>query len=89
MVKYLFVLFLVLLSGCSCYGEFEHISSIPDGNPFNDRPETSTDLIWTGIRIEGNSWYVDGAIGYETSSEFEGNNPHGRIVIGKEIKKWP
>jgi len=79
---------LLLLQGCTLYGELEHISSIPNGTPFNNLNETSTDIIWTGLKIEKNTWYVDGAVGYETSSEFEGRNPYGRIKIGKEIKTW-
>ena len=79
---------LLLLQGCTLYGELEHISSIPNGTPFNNLDETSTDIIWAGLKIENNTWYVDGAIGYETSSEFEGRNPYGRIKVGKEIKTW-
>ena len=82
------ILILLLLQGCTWYGEFEHISSIPNGTPFNNLDETSTDIVWTGLKIEKNTWYVDGALGYETSSEFEGRNPYGRIKIGKEIKTW-
>ena len=78
----------ILLQGCTWYGEFEHISSIPNGTPFNNLNETSTDIVWTGLKIEQNTWYVDGALGYETSSEFEGRNPYGRIKIGKELKTW-
>ena len=79
---------LVLLQGCTWYGEFEHLSSIPNGTPFNNLSETSTDIVWTGLKIEKNTWYVDCALGYETSSEFEGRNPYGRIKIGKELKTW-
>lgn len=84
----LILLALLLLSGCTWYGEVEHISSIPNGTPFNSLGETSTDIVWTGLKIENNTWYVDGAVGYETSSEFEGRNPYGRIKIGKEFKTW-
>ena len=70
---------LLLAQGCTLYGEFEHISSIPNGTPFNSRSETSTDLIWTGIEVEKNGWSADVAVGYETSSELEGRNPYGRI----------
>ena len=79
---------LILLQGCTWYGEFEHISSIPNGTPFNNLNETSTDIVCTGLKIEQNTWYVDGALGYETSSEFEGRNPYGRIKVGKELKTW-
>jgi hypothetical protein len=85
-VKLIFIL--ALLQGCTWYGEFEHISSIPNGTPFNDLNETSTDIVWTGLRVQQDTWYVDGALGYETSSEFEGRNPYGRIKIGKELKTW-
>ena len=44
---------LILLQGCTWYGEFEHISSIPNGTPFNDLNETSTDIVWTGLRVQG------------------------------------
>ena len=51
--------------------QFEHISSIPNGTPFNSnvKSKTSTDLIWTGIEVEKNGWSADVAVGYETSSE--------------------
>ena len=79
---------LLLLQGCTWYGEIEHISSIPNGTPFNNLEETSTDIIWTGLRIEKDTWYIDGAVGYERSSELEGRNPYGRIKIGKDIIQW-
>ena len=77
-----------LAQGCTWYGEFEHVSSIPNGNPFNDRQETSVDAVWTGIKVEKNGWYVDSAVGWDTSGEYEGRNPYGRFKVGKEIKKW-
>ena len=82
------LLAVLLLQSCTWYGEFEHISSIPNGTPFNTRAETSTDIIWTGVKLQKHSWYIDGAVGYETSSEFEGRNPYGRIKIGKDLKTW-
>jgi len=90
MIKKLTIgLSLVLLAqGCTWYGEFEHVSSIPNGNPFNDRQETSVDAVWTGIKVEKNGWYVDSAVGWDTSGEYEGRNPYGRFKVGKEIKKW-
>ena len=90
MIKKLTIgLSLVLLAqGCTWYGEFEHVSSIPNGNPFNDRKETSVDAIWTGIKVEKNGWYVDSAVGWDTSGEYEGRNPYGRFKVGKELKKW-
>lgn len=88
-MKLIFIFFaLLLVPGCTWYGEFEHISSIPNGTPFNSRAETSTDVIWTGVKVQKDSWYVDTAVGYETSSEFEGRNPYGRIKLGKEFKTW-
>lgn len=86
MIRFIFILF--LLQGCTWYGEVEHISSIPNGRPFNSLEETATDIVWTGLRVEKDAWYVDGAIGYDVSSELEGRNPHGRIRIGKDIKTW-
>jgi len=80
---------IVLLQGCTWYGEFEHVSSIPNGSPFNNREETSVDVLWTGIKVEKDGWYVDSAIGWDTSSEYQGRNPYGRFKVGKEIKKWP
>lgn len=82
------ILVLLFQSGCTWYGEFEHISSIPNGNPFNDRQETSADVLWTGIKAEKNGWYVDSAVGWDTSGEYEGRNPYGRFKVGKELKKW-
>tara|TARA_R110002050_G_scaffold167938_1_gene298993 strand:+ start:1053 stop:1328 length:276 start_codon:yes stop_codon:yes gene_type:complete len=89
MNKTLIILATVLLSqGCTWYGEFEHVSSIPNGNPFNNRQETSVDAVWTGIKAEKNGWYIDSAIGWDTSGEYEGRNPYGRFKAGKELKKW-
>lgn len=79
---------LIFLPACTWYGEFEHVSSIPNGSPFNNREETSVDALWTGIRVEKNGWYADGAVGVDTSSEYEGRNPYGRFKLGKDIKKW-
>ena len=84
----LIILSLLLVQGCTWYGEFEHISSIPNGTPFNSRNETSTDIIWTGIKVEENGWCADVAVGYETSSELDGRNPYGRIKISKDLKTW-
>ena len=79
----------VLLSqSCTWYGEFEHISSIPNGTPFNKKAETSVDALWTGIKVQKNDSYVDSAIGWDTSGEYEGRNPYGRFKIGKNLKKW-
>jgi len=82
------ILAAILLPGCTWYGEFEHVSSIPDGNPFNDRKETSVDALWTGIRAERDGWYVDGAVGVDISNDYEGSNPYGRFKLGKDIKTW-
>ena len=82
----------MLCSGCSStkilYAEVEHLSSIPNGNPFNNREETSVDAVWTGLRSEKNGWYVDAAIGIDTSGDFDGRNPYGKFKVGKEIKTW-
>lgn len=85
----LIILSLLLVQGCTWYGEFEHISSIPNGTPFNSLGETSTDIVWTGIEVEKNGWSADVAVGYETSSELEGRNPYGRIKVRKDLKTWP
>lgn len=77
-----------LISSCTWYAEIEHISSIPNGNPFNNREETSVDAVWTGLRAERDGWYIDAAIGVDTSGDFEGRNPYGKFKLGKEIKKW-
>ena len=82
------ILVALLLPGCTWYGEIEHVSSLPNGTPFNNRKETSVDALWTGIRIEKNGWYVDGAVGVDTSNEYEGRNPYGRAKLGKNIKTW-
>ena len=37
----------------------EHISSVFDGKPFNDRPELSTDFLYGGIRWKDDDWRVD------------------------------
>lgn len=79
---------MLLSQSCTWYGEFEHISSIPNGTPFNKRGETSVDAVWTGVKAEKNDWYIDSAIGWDTSGEYEGRNPYGRFKIGKNIKKW-
>lgn len=79
---------LIAMTGCTWYGEYEHISSIPNGTPFNDREETSADVIWTGIRAKKNGWYVDAAVGTETSNDLEGRDPFGRFIVGKELKTW-
>lgn len=92
-MRILVLVLFMLCSGCnttgSLYGEVEHISSIPNGNPFNDRKETSADVLWTGIKLTYPSgWYIDGAVGIDTSGEFEGRNPYGKFKVGKEIKTW-
>ena len=88
MTKKLAVALLLFTQGCTLYGEFEHISSIPNGTPFNSRGETSTDLVWAGIEVEKDGWSADVAVGYETSSELEGRNPYGRIKVRKDLMTW-
>ncbi len=87
MRSFILILFM-FIQGCTWYAEFEHISSIPNGNPFNDREETSVDAVWTGLRTEKNGWYVDAAVGVDISGDFEGRNPYGKFKVGKEIKTW-
>ena len=87
-MKRLSLLCVLLLPACTWYGEYEHISSIPNGTPFNDREETSADVIWSGIRAEKDGWYVDGAVGIEVNGDLVGRNPYGRFKVGKDIKTW-
>jgi|TARA_R110000787_G_scaffold113724_1_gene223001 hypothetical protein len=84
-VKGLIVLF--LLTGCantSKFIELEHISSLKDGEPFNENQESSVDLLMGGYRYRSNGWTASIAIGIETSNDLEGTNPRARIIIGKE-----
>lgn len=82
----------MLIGGCQThsvwYGEVEHLSSIPNGKPFNSRTETSSDMIWTGIKTTYGAWYIDASIGADLSGELEGRNPYGKFVVGKELKTW-
>ena len=87
-MRLIVILSLLYIPGCTWYAEIEHVSSIPNGNPFNNREETSVDAIWTGLKSEKNGWYVDAAIGIDTSGDFEGRNPYGKVKIGKELKTW-
>ena len=64
----------------------EHISSIQDGKPFNNRIETNADIIWMGIRYKHNAWHIDAAIASEVNSMFAGSNPHAMFRIEREAK---
>ena len=62
----------------------EHISSIPDGRPFNNRHETAADMIQIGIRYKQTGWKFDALIGAEVNSSFRGDNPIFILRIEKE-----
>ena len=62
----------------------EHISSIPDGKPFNNRHETAADMIQIGIRYKQKGWKFDALIGAEVNSSFRGDNPIFILRIEKE-----
>ena len=64
----------------------EHISSIPDGRPFNRRDETAADMIQIGIRYKQKGWKFDALIGAEVNSSFRGDNPIFILRIEKETK---
>ena len=68
-MRILILVLFMLCSGCnttgSWYAEVEHISSIPNGNPFNDRQETSVDVLWTGVKFEGRDPYGKFKVGKE------------------------
>ncbi|MDA9842989.1 hypothetical protein N9C44_00805 [bacterium] len=64
----------------------EHISSIQDGKPFNNRIETNADILWMGIRYKHNAWHIDVAIASEVNSMFAGSNPHAMFRIEREAK---
>jgi hypothetical protein len=62
----------------------EHISSIPDGKPFNSRHETAADMIQIGIRYKQKGWKFDALIGAEVNGSFVGDNPIFILRIEKE-----
>lgn len=62
----------------------EHISSIPDGKPFNSRHETAADMLQIGIRYKHKGWKVDALIGEEVNNSFRGDNPIFILRIEKE-----
>ena len=64
----------------------EHISSIPDGKPFNSRQETAADMIQIGIRYKQKGWKFDAVIGAEVNNSFHGDNPIFILRIEKEQK---
>jgi len=84
-----FLLGFFILSGCSSlytFVEYEHISSVTYGKPFNSKAETSTDILFTGVRYKDNGVTVDIGFGNELSSDLEGDNPYAKVSISKEIK---
>lgn len=42
----------------------EHISSVRDGVPFNNRLETSVDMVYGGLRYRYGDWKVEGMLSY-------------------------
>ena len=85
------ILALLLISGCAStvpYVEYSHISSIPNGIPFNGLPETQADQVFLGMRHHSDSGlYLDTGVGVNVGeSELEGRNPWGRFAIGYEFK---
>lgn len=76
----------VLLSGCTSYNpyvEWEHISSIPDGTPFNNIDADQLDQILVGVHLKKERCYLDLAVGANLStSEIQGRNPYGRTRAG-------
>jgi len=87
-MKFFILCFILLMSGCSnlsAFFEYEHISSLPNGRPFNSKSETSTDIFFGGLRYRQNGWIVDGGLGQELSSDLVGDNPFARFRVGKEV----
>ena len=76
----------LLLSGCSTYNpylEYEHISSIPNGTPFNNRTEDQVDQIYVGVQLKKERCYLDLAVGSNLSgSDIQGRDPFGRTRAG-------
>ena len=83
--KKIFVIPLLLL-GCSSYSpylEYEHISSIPNGTPFNNRIEDQLDQIYVGVQLKNERCYLDLAVGSNLSgSDIQGRDPFGRTRVG-------
>ena len=58
-------LILLLISSPTMAGQWsavlgvEHISSVFDGKPFNDKPELQTDFVYGGLRWKDDDWRVD------------------------------
>jgi len=78
--------------GCThtyTFVEYEHISSVTQGQPFNDNRETSADVLYTGYRFKNDEGlYLDIGLGVETvTDDLEGKDPYAKIKIGKEWKK--
>jgi len=76
----------LLLSSCSSYNpylEYEHISSIPNGTPFNNRIEHQVDQLYVGVQLKAERCYLDLAIGSNfDSSDLDGRDPFGRTRAG-------
>lgn len=66
--------------------EYEHISSVTYGKPFNSKPETSTDLLFTGVRYKDKGLVIEMGFGNELTSDLEGSNPYAKFSISKEVK---
>ena len=76
----------LLLSSCSSYNpyiEYEHISSIPNGTPFNNRQEDQVDQVYVVVQLKEERCYLDLAVGSNlSSSDIAGRNPFGRTRAG-------
>ena len=73
------------LLGCGAnpYIEYEHISAIRDGVPFNDRHSDQTDQVFVGLNFKGERCYLDLSMGVSlSSSELSGRDPFGRAQTG-------
>ena len=86
------ILLSLLIIGCAqtyTFVEYEHISSVTQGKPFNDNRETSADVLYAGYRFKSNNGlYVDLGLGVETvTDDLEGEDPYAKIKIGKEWRK--
>ena len=66
---------------------YEHISSVFVGKPFNDKPETSVDFVYVGVRHERGNWSFQADVAHLIQKEdFYGNNP--RAIFRVEKKLW-
>jgi len=81
----------LLLGACSSltpYVEYTHTSSIPNGIPFNDRPEIQVDQVRVGATYyHPSGTYIRGSLGYNLgSSELIGRDPWGTFTVGYELR---